>query len=221
MTKEKHRSAAGAVTRAQILRAALKLFANNGYAATSIQHIVSDAKVSKPALYYHFRDKADLFAALVNEALDERYDIMRHAAASATDIRGQLTAVLDALFSYFIKNRDLTRLAFTMAFAAPGEVPRDVIYLDKCRRNLNLIHTLVKDAVARGELDRRFNSEELAYGFSGQANFYILSHLKMLDFRLDRSAAARIVDLYLAGAAGKKTKRQDMALTDTLQPQSK
>ncbi len=206
MAKTEHNPTAGAKTRAQILRAALKLFANNGYAATSIQQIVSSAKVSKPALYYHFRDKSDLFSALVNEALDERYDIMRNAAASVTDIRGQLTAVLTALFDYFHKNHDLTRLAFSTAFAAPGQVPRDMIYLGKCRRNLSLIHTLVKDAVARGELDRRFNSEELAYGFSGQANFYILSHLKMLNYRLDRNAAARIVNLYLAGAAAKKRK---------------
>jgi AcrR family transcriptional regulator len=57
-------------TRRQILRAALKHFANAGYAATSVQQIVGDAKVSKPALYYHFRDKAALFEALVNEAHD-------------------------------------------------------------------------------------------------------------------------------------------------------
>ena len=45
-------------TRKLILRAALKQFANAGYAATSVQQIVDDARVSKPALYYHFADKA-------------------------------------------------------------------------------------------------------------------------------------------------------------------
>ena len=68
-------------TRRQILRAALKHFANAGYAATSVQCIVDDAKVSKPALYYHFRDKAGLFQALVNEAHDERYEVVQQAAA--------------------------------------------------------------------------------------------------------------------------------------------
>ena len=46
----------GPETRKQVLKAALKRFANAGYAATSVQQIVSDAGVSKPALYYHFRD---------------------------------------------------------------------------------------------------------------------------------------------------------------------
>ena len=57
-------------TRQLILHAALKRFADAGYAATSVQHIVDDAKVSKPALYYHFADKAGLFQALVHEAHD-------------------------------------------------------------------------------------------------------------------------------------------------------
>src|SRR5579862_6120928 len=96
----------GPETRAQILRAALKRFANAGYAATSVQQIAGDAKVSKPALYYHFRDKSDLFAALVNEALDERFELIEKAMASAKDVRRQLVATLSALFDYFHKHRD-------------------------------------------------------------------------------------------------------------------
>ena len=71
----------GPGTRRQILRAALKRFANGGYAATSVQQIVDDAKVSKPALYYYFRDKAGLFQALVSEAHDERLQVVQQAAA--------------------------------------------------------------------------------------------------------------------------------------------
>ncbi len=39
-------------TRQGILRAALKRFAHSGYAAASVAQIVSDARVSKPTLYY-------------------------------------------------------------------------------------------------------------------------------------------------------------------------
>ena len=194
-------------SRRRILRAALKHFANAGYAATSVQAIVDDAKVSKPALYYHFQDKAALFEALVNEAHDERFEVVQQAAARGTGLRGQLIEVLTALFEYFHKNRDLTRIAFSTAFAAPGEVPADLCYLDKCQRNFEVVHSLFKRALAQGELDRRFNSLELAYGFYGQGNFYIVSHLMMPNHRLDRRAAGRVVDLFLLGA-GAKNKRK-------------
>jgi len=192
-------------TRRHILRAALKHFAHAGYAATSVQQIVDDARVSKPALYYHFRDKAGLFQALVSEAHEERYEAMRQAAARGRTLREQLVEILTALFDYFHKNRELTRLAFSTAFAAPGEVPANVCYLDKCRRNFEVVHSVIKTARARGELDRRFDSRELAYGFYGLGHFYVVSHLMLPKYRLDRRAAERIVELFLSGA-GAKTK---------------
>ena len=194
----------GPETRQQILRAALKRFANAGYAATSVQQIVGDAKVSKPAMYYHFPDKAGLFQALVNQALDQRFDVVRQGAARARTIRGQLVEILAALFDYFHKNRELTRLAFSAAFAAPGEVPHQVCYLDRRQRNLEFIHSLMKRARATGELDKRFDSRDLAYGFYGQAHLYIVAHVLMANYRLNRTAAERIVDLFLSGAGAKK-----------------
>jgi AcrR family transcriptional regulator len=194
----------GPRTRRQILRAALKRFANGGYAATSVQQIVGDAKVSKPALYYYFRDKAGLFQALVSEAHDERLQVVQEAAARGRNIRGQLVEILAALFDYFHKNRDLTRIAFATAFAAPGEVPPELNYLDRCQRNIEFIRSLIKRAQAAGELSRRFDCRDLAYGFYGQAHLCITAHLLMPDFRLNRRAAERIVDLFLTGAGAKK-----------------
>jgi AcrR family transcriptional regulator len=194
-------------TRAHILRAALKHFANAGYAATSVQQIVGDAKVSKPALYYHFRDKAGLFEALVNEAHDGRFRVVQEAAAKSKNIREQLREILVALFDYFHKNRELTRIAFSTAYAASGELPAGLCYNDKCKRNLEFIHALIKRAQAAGELDNRFDSWELAYGFYGQTNFYITAHLLMPNFRANRRAAERVVELFLVGAGAKKKER--------------
>jgi len=53
-------------------------------------------------------------------------------------------------------------------------------------------------------LNDQFNARDLAYGFYGQAHLYIASHLLMPDFRLNRRAAERIVDLFLTGAGAKK-----------------
>ena len=208
MVKAANKSINNSAARRHILRAALKHFADGGYAATSVQQIVGDAKVSKPALYYHFKDKAALFEALVNEAHDGRFRVLEEASAKARDIRGQLCAMLVALFGHFHKNRELTRIAFSTAYAAPGEVPPGLCHLDKCRRNLEFIHALIKRAQAAGELDDRFDSWELAYGFYGQTNFYITAHLLMPSFRANRKAAERVVELFLIGAGAKKRRKK-------------
>jgi AcrR family transcriptional regulator len=194
-------------TRQRILRAALKRFAHSGYSAASVQQIVSDAKVSKPTLYYYFPDKAGLFQALVSEAHDERYRLMREAAGRTSGLRAKLVSILSVLFEYFRENRELMRISLATAFASPGEMPRGLRYVEKCERNFEFIHSLMKQALADGELAARFQSRELAFGFYGQANIYLMAHLLMPEERLNRRTAERIVDLFLSGAVPSKRKQ--------------
>lgn len=191
-------------TRQQLLRAALKRFAHSGYAASSVQHIVDEAKVSKPALYYHFRDKAGLFEALVHEAHEERFRVMQAAVAKGGDFRQQAENILIGLFECFRKNRELMRIAFATMFAAPGEVPESFSCTEKCERNFDFLLNVFKRAQKNGELDKSYDSQELTFGFYGLANVYLVGHLIRPDCELDDLTAKKVVELFLAGAAPKK-----------------
>src|SRR6185369_946843 len=119
-------------------------------------------------------------------------------------LKAQLLEILTTSFDFLQKNRELMRIAFATAFAAAGEVPSGLRYSEKCERNFEFIHTLMKKALAEGVLDKRFDSRELAYGFYGQLNSYLVSQLLMPDCCLNRDTAARIVELFLVGAAARK-----------------
>jgi AcrR family transcriptional regulator len=187
-------------TRQHILRAALKRFARCGYAATSVQHIVDAAQVSKPALYYYFEDKACLFQALVDQAHDERYRLMQEAAERGQTVREKLEEIVAAVFAFSLRNRELMRLAFATAFAAAGEVPNGLNCCEKGRRNYEYIRSLIEQGQATGELDRHFSTDELAMGIYGQLNSYVMVRLLVPDCPLDRRAAKQIVRLFLEGA---------------------
>jgi len=58
-------------TRTRILDVALELIADNGFAATSTRELSERLGFTKAALYYHFRTKDDLLAALVAPAIDD------------------------------------------------------------------------------------------------------------------------------------------------------
>jgi AcrR family transcriptional regulator len=79
-------------TRAAILAVARDLFAEHGYAAVGTEEIVRRARVTRGALYHHFRDKRDLFRA-VHEGLEAETTAM--IAAQLAD--GGATDPLDLL----------------------------------------------------------------------------------------------------------------------------
>ena len=197
----------GSDTRQQILLAALKHFAHSGYAGTSVQEIVEEARVTKPALYYHFQDKAALYRALVESAYDERYRLMREAVSRGQTVRERLVEIVAALFAFSLTHRDLMRLAFAAAFAAPGEVPVQIEHARKGRRNYEFMRSLIAEGLRSGELDGRFDSEELTFGIYGQLNTYIMVRLLWPECSLDRDAALRVVELFLSGAAVRGCRR--------------
>jgi TetR/AcrR family transcriptional regulator len=187
--------------RQQILTAALKRFAEKGYAGTSIQEIVDAARVTKPTLYYYFRNKADLYRALVEWAYDQRYRLMQEAAGRSRHLAGQLTEICSVLFEFIRDQRELTRLAFATAFAAPGEVPAEAGCSQKGLHSFEFLRDLIGKAAAQGELSHRFAPEELAMAFVGMMHVHIMVFLIKLRPPPNRRTARRMVELFLAGAS--------------------
>lgn len=58
-------------TRRALLDTARQLFAENGFQATRTEEIVQRAGLTRGALYHHFRDKEDLFRAVLEEVAGE------------------------------------------------------------------------------------------------------------------------------------------------------
>jgi AcrR family transcriptional regulator len=72
-------------TQAALIAAARALFAARGYADVPTEEIVQRAGVTRGALYHHFRDKRDLFRAVVEQLEQETVEKIASAAFSESD----------------------------------------------------------------------------------------------------------------------------------------
>jgi AcrR family transcriptional regulator len=57
-------------TRARILTVALRLFAERGYANTSLREIAEELGVTKAALYFHYKTKEDIVSGILRDYTD-------------------------------------------------------------------------------------------------------------------------------------------------------
>jgi AcrR family transcriptional regulator len=74
-------------TRAKLVRVARDLFARRGYAGVGTEEIVRRAKVTRGALYHHFRDKKDLFRAVHEQFEKELVESLGERIAGIQDAR--------------------------------------------------------------------------------------------------------------------------------------
>lgn len=88
-------------TRRRLVQVARSLFTRRGYAAVGTEEIVRRAKVTRGALYHHYRGKARLFEAVVEDVMrDLHAHLARSAQAGGRDpwrrLRAGIQAFLDA-----------------------------------------------------------------------------------------------------------------------------
>jgi AcrR family transcriptional regulator len=83
-------------TRRKLLSVGRDLFARRGYNDVPTEEIVRRAGVTRGALYHHFRDKRDLFAAVVERLEQEVSELIAQAALTEPDAWEQQRAAIDA-----------------------------------------------------------------------------------------------------------------------------
>jgi TetR/AcrR family transcriptional regulator len=86
-------------TRERILLAARDLFGRQGFSRVSMRAVAGAAGVTKPALYYHFRDKESLFEECLTDFNVELGETMRSAARREGGMPVRVRAVAEALLT--------------------------------------------------------------------------------------------------------------------------
>lgn len=139
-------------TRGRILEAALRLFAETGYAGTSIREIAAASGVQSASLYAHFPSKEHILAELARIGHDEHHRALRAALLESDPAPAkQLRAIVRA---HVLMHTDLSMLAvvsntelhsLSPEMAAPVMATRD--------SSVQLIQEVIQRGVDLGAFD--------------------------------------------------------------------
>jgi AcrR family transcriptional regulator len=152
------REAAGASRRAEhvadtrqaLVDAARRLFTDQGFAATGTEEIVAAARVTRGALYHHFKDKTDLFRAVMaqvaREVAEELVGLVTDTPAGAWDeVRDGLRAFLDLC----VVTDDFQRIVLVEGPAVLGHEAWDDLVAE---HGSNLLAEWLSRAIAEGTI---------------------------------------------------------------------
>src|SRR5215470_155811 len=113
------RRSSGRDTRAEILASAERHFATRGYEATRLEDIATEVGIRRAAIFYHFGDKQELYAAVLDNIFGGWPDVLPSAGSVAERLEASLRAWID----YIARRPSVARLILREAAnAQPGMV---------------------------------------------------------------------------------------------------
>ena len=138
------------VRRAQLLRAARKVFRNKGYDGATVSDIVQEAGVAQGTFYLYFPSKKDAAVSLRDGLMETMARAVATAVESRTSFEDRLESLIAAGFKVARKNTDLFRLAFIGADETHPEMHSES---PEHASFLRAITDLFRDAVDAGEME--------------------------------------------------------------------
>jgi AcrR family transcriptional regulator len=142
--------------RERIMSAAEKLFSSKGYYDTSMDEIVAESRLSKGAIYGHFKSKEDLFVALQDKQLEESITVLASAFAPEDSARTKLEKVIGTAFGSIVNaSKKSCRINLEFNVAAPR------IKSIQRRRDERFmaLHRFVVEIIKEGVEKREFRSD--------------------------------------------------------------
>lgn len=134
----------------KILETAKNLFVEKGYHGMSMREISDALGVSKAALYYYFKDKEELFLAILKIYLDEMSGTLDHISAEPVPNAEKIRLFVEYVLTQPAEQRATIRLASQEINQLSPETRRifSSIYRDKF---INKLQAILQEGMDQGD----------------------------------------------------------------------
>lgn len=187
--------------RERLLSAALVQFTQRGYASTSVRELCEAAGVTKPVLYYYFKNKEGLYL----ELMDSSYALFESTLAELISRPGKASERLihfcEGIFDISCEHKQVVRLIFSIYYGPPQGAP--VYDFDRYyERIMEVIAMILQDGLAAGEI-RCADVAEMTWAVLSHLNIAIEEQLCPKEPRIDKAMMVRMIMMLFEGVSAR------------------
>ena len=194
-------------TRGAILAAARMVFARNGIDGTSVREVAAAASVNNAMIYYHFKDKDDLYRSVLADSFSALIDIWNDEIfKSSVHVKIKIQKYAESFIRFQQGNEDLRRI-MAMEFASSGG---NIAWI--CEKyfadNYSRLAEIFKEGMRKGEL-KKFDPSLAAASLIGVIihNFILQPVAEHINGRSVKLTPKRfgsfVTELFFSGLATK------------------
>ncbi|MGQ0751846.1 MAG: TetR family transcriptional regulator [Betaproteobacteria bacterium] len=190
-------------TRNTLLDTAERVFSERGVSHTSLADIAAAAGVTRGAIYWHFKNKADLFDAMMNRVVLPMEQMAARAGDTAIDdplayVRACALNVLERVVNDPQCRRVFEICCHKCEYVDEMSQVRDrhIEGRDKC---LSHIESGLNNAAQKGRLAAGVNPRQAAVGLHALVDGLIMNWILDPRYLPLKKEAGRMIDLYLDG----------------------
>lgn len=194
-----------AITKEQLLKAALHYFHEKGYLATTLEDIARAAGTTRGAVYWHFGSKAELFSAVIREQYSRAGAALAHIYATKGTPLEMLRRMLVGWITYAEEDSDF-RTMLELKVLQTGFYPELAEGIQESLHYTDLVvkqfADLIKRAIDAGEVRPDVKPEVAAVTALGGMIYGITSFwLVNQGLFLLKDYAEEAVDIFIRGIA--------------------
>lgn len=191
-----------------IFEAALKIIKQKGLHRARMSDIAKEARTSYGLVYHYFKNKEDLFDAILNRWWDGLFHLMADTIGSDYDVTKKLMRIIHYFLDTYQNNPELVNIFITEISRSTSNLNR--IRLDHFKRFMSLTETVILDGQKKERLRTDFKARYLTYIFLGALETFVsamvLVDQKITSDRQKQRIAESILEVFLNGARTHKGK---------------
>jgi len=172
-------------TKRKIFETSMKLFAEKGYDATSIEEITATVGVAKGTLYYHFSSKEEIFQFLVEEGVKLLKNSIAIKTSKLTNSLDKIRAIVLIELKILVKYESFMTIILSDIW---GTGPRSKMCRNYVFEYIQMIEEIVEEGIRKGEIIEA-DANVIASGIFG----FVCSSL---IYKLRRDKNIELIELY-------------------------